>query len=114
MFQKIESPLAKLEISYAETLWVNTAVLRCFVNRRLHVFFFSTSDIKKLGKIHQRCWKERLKISKMAKFECYLLKTNADIASQTREFLGRLYVGGKFVPPYPTTIQTYVKFSSLV
>ena len=42
----------------------------------------------------------------MAKFECYLLKTNADIASQTREFLERLYVGGKFVPPYPTTIQT--------
>ena len=80
----------------------------------VYTFFFSTSDIKKLGKIHQRCWKERLKISKMAKFECYLLKTNADIASQTRKFLGRLYVGGKFVPPYPTTIQTYVKFSSLM
>ena len=77
-------------------------------------FFFNISDIKKLGKIHQLCWKERLKISKMAKFECYLLKTNADIASQTREFLERLYVGGKFVPPYPTNIQTYVKFSSLV
>ena len=65
MFQKIESPLAKLEISYAETLF--------------HVFFL-TSDMNKLRKIHQLC-------CKIAKFESYLLKTNKDIAPQIHEIL---------------------------
>ena len=32
-------------------------------------------------------WKERFKISKIAKFESDLLKTNEDIASQSREIL---------------------------
>lgn len=41
MFQKIESPLAKLGISYAETLQMNTAVSRAFVNKPFHVFLKS-------------------------------------------------------------------------
>ena len=36
----------------------------------------------KLGKIRQLHWKERLEISKIAKFENDLLKTNKDIATQ--------------------------------
>ena len=39
------------------------------------------------GKIRRQHWKERLQISKIAKFECDLLKTNEDIASQSREIL---------------------------
>ena len=46
----------------------------------------------KLGKIHQHHWKERLKISKTAKFECDLLKTNEDSAPQSREIL-QTFVG---------------------
>ena len=34
----------------------------------------------KLGTIRRHQWKEHLKINKIAKFECDLLKTNADKA----------------------------------
>ena len=53
----------------------------------LFFFFFSTFDEGKLGEIRRHQWKERLKISKIAKFESELLKTNKDIASQSREIL---------------------------
>ena len=47
----------------------------------------------KLGKIRQLHWKERLEISKIAKFENDLLKTNKDIATQVATFYRRLYGG---------------------
>ena len=50
--------------------------------------------------------KKHLKISNIAMFECHLLKTNKDIASQIRKFYGRLYVGGKFGSPHHTNICT--------
>ena len=37
----------------------------------------------KFGKIRRQHWNERLKISKVAKFECDLLKTNEDTAPQS-------------------------------
>ena len=40
-----------------------------------------------LQKIHQHHWKELLEIGKIAKFESDLLKTNKDIAPQSREIL---------------------------
>ena len=39
----------------------------------------------KLGKIRWHHWKQRLKINKIAWFESNLLKTNKDIAPQSRE-----------------------------
>ena len=45
---------------------------------------FSTFNLDKLGKIH---WKERLKISKITKFESDLFKTNEDTAPQSLEVL---------------------------
>ena len=41
----------------------------------------------KLGKIRQLRWKERLKIGKNPKFEIDLLKSNEDMALQSREIL---------------------------
>ena len=41
----------------------------------------------KFGKIRRHHWKGRLKISKISKFESDLLKTNKDIAPQSREIL---------------------------
>ena len=57
----------------------------------------------KFGKIRQHHWNECLKISKIAKFESYLLKTNEDIASQTRTIL-QMFVwwwGGAQTCPLP-------------
>ena len=48
---------------------------------------FSTFYMDKLWKNRRHHWKERLKISKTAKFESDLLKTNQDIAPQSRESL---------------------------
>ena len=48
---------------------------------------FSTFDMDKLGKIRRHHWKERIKISKIAKFQSDLLKTNEVIAPQSREIL---------------------------
>ena len=42
--------------------------------------FFSTFDVDKLGKILRRHWNERHKISKVAKFENDVLRTNEGIA----------------------------------
>ena len=64
-----------------------------------------------LAKIHQHGWKERLKISKVAKFESDLLKTYEDTAPQRRVILRDVcMVGGKFMPPP----QTSVKFRDFV
>ena len=41
----------------------------------------------KFGKIRRHHWKECRKISKFAKFESDLLKTNDDTAPQSREIL---------------------------
>lgn len=55
--------------------------------------------------------KKRLWISKIAKFEIDLLKTNKQIASQIREILQKFFMmGAKFVS---LTIQTPGKFSHL-
>ena len=65
-----------------------------------------------LAKIRQRGGKERLKISKVAKFESDLLKTNEDIASQNHVILRDvLYGGGQVRAP---NIQTSVKFRDFV
>ena len=57
-----------------------------------HGFFFvvvvvETFDMDKLGKTHRHHRKERIEISKIAKFESDLLKTNEDTAPQSREIL---------------------------
>ena len=66
----------------------------------------------KLGKIRGHHWKERLKISKSAKFESDLLKTNEDIysPSKSRNFNRRLTVGGTNLPPPPPYV---CRFSQL-
>ena len=58
------------------------------------VFFFSTFDMYKLGKIRRHHWKERLTISIIAKFESDLLKTNEDTLLKVAKFYRRLYAGG--------------------
>ena len=57
----------------------------------------------KLGKIRRQHWKELLKIIKIVKFECDLLKTNEDTAPQSgAKFQRNLYGGGhKNLPPAP-------------
>ena len=63
----------------------------------------------KLWKNRRHYWKERLKISKIAEFESDLLKTNKDIAPQSREILQTFVWGGGHnlaPPPPPSTIQT--------
>ena len=72
--------------------------------------FFSTFDMDKL----RRIWKEPLKIRKIAKFKSNLLKTNGDIASQSREISQRfVWWGYKLAPRPPPTIRTSVNFSQL-
>lgn len=48
---------------------------------------FLTFHWDQLGNIRQRGWIERLKISKVDKFESDLLKTNENIATQSRDIL---------------------------
>ena len=48
---------------------------------------FSTFHMGQLAKIHRHRWKERLKISKAAKFESNRIKTNEDMAPQSRRIL---------------------------
>ena len=43
----------------------------------------------KLGKIHGHYWKEHPKITKISKFESDSLKTNEDVASQSRKKFDR-------------------------
>ena len=62
----------------------------------------------KLGKIHRHHWKECLKISRIAKFENGLPKTNEEIGPQSLKNYRHLYGGGTNLLP---TIQTSVNFS---
>ena len=48
---------------------------------------FSTFNMDQLVKIRRHHWKERLRISKIAKFENDLLKTNEGLTPQCREIL---------------------------
>ena len=48
---------------------------------------FSIFNMDQLGKIRRHHWKERVKISKTAKFESDLLKTKEDTALKSRENL---------------------------
>ena len=56
--------------------------------------FFTTFDMDKVEKICRHRRKEHLKISKIAKFESDLLKTNEDIALQIREIWETFVSGG--------------------
>ena len=75
-------------------------------NRPFHGFF--NFDMDKLGKIHRHHWKECLKISRIAKFENGLSKTNEDIGPQSLKNYRHLYGGGTNLL---STIQTSVNFS---
>ena len=61
------------------------AAYMLWLNRPFYGFL--TFDMDKLGIIRRHQWKERLKISKAAKFESDLLKLNENIALQSREIL---------------------------
>ena len=61
---------------------------------------FSTFDTDKFGKIRRHHSKERLKISKIPKFEHDLLKTNEDTPPQSRKMLQTLYGGGQVCAPH--------------
>ena len=67
----------------------------------LFFFFLSTFDEGKLGEIRRHQWKERPKISKIAKFESELLKTNRYSFSKSRNFTDVCMVGGTNLPPLP-------------
>ena len=58
--------------------------------------------MEKLRKICWHHWKERPKISKIAKFESDLLKTNKDTAPQSREILQTFvwWPGAQTCPPH--------------
>ena len=71
------------------------------------VFFNFDSD-PWIWKIHQYSLKEPLKISKVAKFESDLLKTNEEIAPESCEILLMFVYGVKFVPPPYTNIIAYM------
>ena len=70
----------------------------------------------KCGIIHRHHWKERPKISKIAKFERDLLKTNEDIACQSHTILQTFVWWGvgeaqTLPPPPPPPQKTICKFS---
>ena len=71
---------------------------------------FLTFHWDQLGNIRQRGWIERLKISKVDKFESDLLKTNENIATQSRDILQTFvwWEPSSFstpLPPPPTTLR---------
>lgn len=61
------------------------------------------ADLDQLGKIRRHHWKERLYISTIVKFESDSIKTNEDVAPQSREILQDvcLVVGKNLSPPPP-------------
>ena len=77
-----------------------TAIYWSFYCNYRPFYGFSIFDIDKFGKICRHHWKERLKISKLAKFESDLLKTNKDIPPQSGKIL-QIYVwcGAQTCPP---------------
>ena len=84
---------------------------------------FLTFHWDQLGNIRQRGWIERLKISKVDKFESDLLKTNENIATQSRDILQTFvwWEASSFsTPPIPLPppppyedLQTSAKFATL-
>ena len=66
------------------------------------LLFFSTFDKDLLANIHRHYWKERLKISRLAKYESHMYEASEEIALQSREILDRFV----YLPP---TVQTSVK-----
>ena len=60
---------------------------------------FSISDMDQLRKIRRHHWKERVKISKIAKFESDLLKTKEDTALKSRENLQTFVRWGRRLAP---------------
>ena len=79
-------------------------------NSFFFVFCFLTFGMDRLGKIPRHQWKERLKISKLAKIESDSSYASKDIAPQSCENLQTsvLWEGGWQV--CAPTIQTSVKF----
>ena len=83
-------------------------------------FFFPIFDIARLRKIRQIHWKQRLEISKIAKFESYLLKTYAyeDIAPQSREVILQTFVwwgeGTNLSPPHHTNVRKFSQLSGAI
>ena len=77
----------------------------------------STFDMDQLVRIYRHYRKERLKITKLAKFESDMSETSEDIAPQNANVYRRLYGGGgegwgwghKLAP----TIQTSIKYFQL-
>ena len=76
------------------------------MNRLFHGSIFQLFDMEKLGKVRRHHRKERLKISKIAKFECDLLKTSEDIASQTGEILQTFVWWGAQTCPCPQKLKS--------
>ena len=66
--------------------------------------FSAWNDWDHLAKIRQHDWKEPRKISKVAKFENYLLKTNEDITPQNREILQMFVWWGASSCPLVTNV----------
>lgn len=65
---------------------VNGHCSRC--NRPFHGFIFQlTFDKDKLANIHLHYWNERLKISKLVKYESDMSNVSEDIPLQSREIL---------------------------
>ena len=58
----------------------------------------------KLAKIHRHRGKERLKISKVTKFESDRMKTNKDMAPQSRKFLYTFVWRGASLCPHHTNV----------
>ena len=66
-----------------------------------------------LGKIHRHYWKEHLKITKTSKFENDLLKTNEDVASQSRKKFDRSLFdwGHKLIAAHHTNVCIFARFN---
>jgi len=59
----------------------------CSVAQKTPPWFSNCFHMDQLAKINRHHWKERLKISKVAKFESDRMKTKNDMALQSRKFL---------------------------
>ena len=81
------------------------------LNIDLFTVFFSTFDMDKFGKIRRHHSKERLKISKIAKFGSDLLKTNEYTAPQSREILQTFVCWGHKLAPNIQTSEYFHNFA---
>ena len=80
-------------------------------NRPSHGFFSNFWHGQVRDKHH---WKERINISKIAKFQSDLLKINEDITPpRSRNFTDVGMVGSTNLPHHHTTIQTSVNFRKI-